>query len=122
MRAFRELDLDGSKLTDEGAKAQLGSLWHGKSEAGPFPGFRQALAEHCKGHKALEELRLMRNQIGDVGAQAPGSGWPALTRAAQTAFPQALAEAVPTMTALRILDLDKNKIQANGQEALLWGG
>ncbi|CAE7708283.1 NLRC3, partial [Symbiodinium pilosum] len=98
MRALRELYLNGSKLTDEGAKARLGFLLHGKSEAGPLPGFRQALAEHCKGHGALEELLLRRNQIGDVGAQA-------------------LAEAVPTMTALRILYLESNKIQANGQEA-----
>ena len=86
MRALRSLDLNASELTDEGAKALLGSLLHGRSEAGPLPGFRQALAEHCKGHGALEKLWLNGNQIGDVGAQAPGSGWPALTRAAQTAF------------------------------------
>ncbi|CAE7697622.1 NLRC3 [Symbiodinium sp. CCMP2592] len=78
MRTLRILWMSDSKLTDEGAKA---------------------LAQHCKGHGALERLWLTSNEIGDVGAQA-------------------LAEAVPTMTALGKLDLDNNKIQADGQEAL----
>ncbi|CAE7571916.1 NOD2 [Symbiodinium sp. CCMP2592] len=59
----------------------------------------KALAQHCKGHGALLFFWLERNEIGDVGAQA-------------------LAETVPTMTALRGMELNDNKIWADGQEAL----
>ena len=77
----------------------------------PGPG-RALQRPRCAGRASAQEKP-------DRGCRGPGAGlrMAGSHTLAQTASLQALAEAVPTMTALRILYLESNKIQANGQEA-----